>query len=79
MPVMDGLEATRRLHALPALADLPVIGMTAAALAEDRADCLAAGMVDHVSKPIVVEQLVATLLRWAASHRPGAARGRGGA
>jgi len=64
MPVMDGLEATRRLHADPALAGLPVIGMTAAALAEDRRQCLDAGMVDHVTKPIVVEQLVATLLHW---------------
>jgi signal transduction histidine kinase/HPt (histidine-containing phosphotransfer) domain-containing protein len=70
MPVMDGLEATRRLQALPALRGLPVIGMTAAALAEDRRQCLDAGMVDHVTKPIVVEQLVATLLHWTGRQPP---------
>ncbi len=64
MPVMDGLEATRRLRALPALAGLPVIGMTAAAMAEDRIQCFDAGMVDYVTKPIVVAQLVDSLLHW---------------
>jgi PAS domain S-box-containing protein len=64
MPVMDGLEATRRIHALPGRAELPIIGMTAAAMVEDRAHCFAAGMVDYVTKPIVVEQLIEVLLHW---------------
>ncbi|MDO9286655.1 MAG: response regulator [Aquabacterium sp.] len=64
MPEMDGLEATRRLRAIPALADLPVIGMTAAAMSEDRQSCFDAGMVDYTSKPIVVERLLEILLHW---------------
>ena len=43
MPVMDGLEATRRIKALPQAADLPIIGMTAAVLPEDRIRCKEAG------------------------------------
>ncbi len=61
MPVMDGLEATRRIHALPGGARLPVIGMTAAALPEDRARCFAAGMVSHVAKPVMPERLLQAL------------------
>jgi CheY-like chemotaxis protein len=72
MPVMDGLEATRRIHGLPGLADLPIIGMTAAAMVEDRARCFAAGMVDYVTKPIVVAQLRDVLLHWT-GRRPRAA------
>ena len=74
MPVMDGLEATRRLRAIPALQGLPVIGMTAAAMAEDRLQCFDAGMVDHITKPIVVEQLVECLLHWT-GRRPRPASG----
>ena len=59
MPVMDGHEATRRIHAIAPR--LPVIGLTAHALAEERARCLASGMVDHVSKPIDAAVLVATI------------------
>ncbi len=61
MPEMDGLEATRLIHALTP--DLPVIGQTAHTLAEERARCLAAGMVEQIAKPIVHEDLVAALLR----------------
>ncbi len=61
MPIMDGLEATRRLRALaPAL---PVIGLTAHALAEERDKSFAAGMVDHVTKPIDLDILIAAILR----------------
>jgi signal transduction histidine kinase/CheY-like chemotaxis protein/HPt (histidine-containing phosphotransfer) domain-containing protein len=58
MPVLDGLEATRRIHALPEHSSLPVIGMTAAAMPEDRANCLAAGMLSHVPKPVIPERLL---------------------
>ncbi len=63
MPVMDGLAATRAIRQR-AGASLPIIAMTANAFAEDRAACLAAGMDDHLAKPVNPEQLYATLLRW---------------
>ena len=71
MPVMDGYTATRILRALPGFADLPIIAMTANAMASDRTACLAAGMNDHVGKPFELDHLVATLLRLC--HRPGSA------
>jgi len=67
MPVMDGYEATRELRQTHGLMDLPVIAMTANAMASDRADCLAAGMNEHVGKPFDLKVLVALLLRFAGS------------
>jgi len=64
MPVMDGLSATRLLRDDARFADLPVIAMTANAMAADREDCLAAGMNDHVGKPFDIRDLVQVLLRW---------------
>jgi CheY-like chemotaxis protein len=66
MPVMDGYEATRALRKRPQLRDLPVIAMTANAMVGDREKVLAAGMNDHVAKPIRFEELLATLARWVA-------------
>jgi two-component system, sensor histidine kinase and response regulator len=63
MPVMDGLEATRRIRLDPALRDLVVIAMTANAGTEDKARCLAAGMDDFVTKPVVPGELAETIAR----------------
>ncbi|MFY8119189.1 MAG: PAS-domain containing protein, partial [Roseateles sp.] len=63
MPVMDGFTATRRLRERPELATLPVVAMTANVMASDRAECLAAGMNEHVGKPFDLELLVALLQR----------------
>ena len=57
MPVMDGYEATRQLRADPATRNLPVIALTANALATDKEKCFAAGMNAHVAKPLRMEQL----------------------
>jgi len=63
MPVMDGLEATRRMRADPALADIQVIAMTANAGNEDRQRCLAAGMDYFITKPISPEELYRALAK----------------
>jgi len=64
MPVMDGYAATRALRAQPRWRDLPVIAMTANAMVGDRDKALAAGMSDHIAKPINVGEMFATLARW---------------
>ena len=64
MPVLDGYAATRALRAQARWRDLPVIAMTANAMVGDRDKALAAGMNDHIAKPIKVEEMFATLARW---------------
>lgn len=65
MPVMGGLDATLEIRRHVAKQDLPIIAMTANVFAEDRANCLAAGMNDFISKPVDPETFYATVLNWA--------------
>jgi two-component system sensor histidine kinase/response regulator len=74
MPEMDGFAATGRIREIEAAAAatrLPIVALTAHALKGDREACLAAGMDDHVAKPVDPAALFATLLRWL--PEPGAA------
>jgi two-component system sensor histidine kinase/response regulator len=64
MPVVDGLAATRALRQDPKCKDLPIVAMTANAMAGDREKCLEAGMNDHLAKPIDPDKLFEALLRW---------------
>jgi two-component system, sensor histidine kinase and response regulator len=64
MPLMDGLEATRRIRADPRLADTRVLAMTATATSEDRERCIDAGMDDFISKPIQPELMYQTIASW---------------
>jgi len=66
MPVMDGYQATARIRGDARFEKLPIIAMTAHATLEERNRCLAAGMNDHISKPIDPQALFDTLLRWTA-------------
>ena len=67
MPEMDGFQATAQIRATPRLATLPIIAMTAHAMAEERDRCIAAGMRGHIAKPVDPDLLFRTLRE----YRPG--------
>jgi two-component system sensor histidine kinase/response regulator len=73
MPEMDGYEVVRQIRADGARGRVPVIAMTAHAMAEERERCIAAGMNDHITKPIDPDVMFATLLRWLPKRGDGAA------
>ena len=63
MPIMDGLTATLRIREMPQFNGLPIIAMTAHAMADDKQKCLDAGMQDYLTKPIDVRQMYSALVR----------------
>ena len=73
MPVMDGYSATVAIRKDLGMERLPIIAMTANAMASDREACLAAGMNDHIGKPFDLPQLIALLLRHTGRSEAGAA------
>jgi signal transduction histidine kinase/ActR/RegA family two-component response regulator len=64
MPVLNGIEATRAIRALPGEAATPILAMTANAFDDDRERCIEAGMNDHIGKPVDPDTLFQTLLKW---------------
>lgn len=64
MPVMDGVSATLEIRKNPVWKDLPIVAMTANAMLQDKERCIAAGMNDHVAKPIEPDELFGSLLKW---------------
>ena len=70
MPVMDGYGATRAIRLTQDKSRLPIIALTANALASDREACLAAGMNDHIGKPFDMGKLVSLLIRSTAARMP---------
>ena len=78
MPEMDGVEATRRIRAMPgAMATIPIIAMTANARPEDRWVCLESGMNDFITKPIDLSDMLNKVAHWT-SGEPYFARSNGG-
>jgi CheY-like chemotaxis protein len=61
MPVMDGLEAMRRLRANPRFTSTPIIALTALAMPGDRERCLEAGANEYMSKPVSLKKLLYTI------------------
>ena len=64
MPVMDGYEAMGKMRADERFAHIPVIALTAKAMAEDRRKCIEAGANDYLTKPIDMDRLLAMIRVW---------------
>jgi two-component system sensor histidine kinase/response regulator len=76
MPVMDGLEATRRIRQNSKFQKMPIIAMTAHAMTGDKEKSLAAGMNDHITKPIDSTALSGVLKKWLRGKKKPAGRGK---
>jgi two-component system, sensor histidine kinase and response regulator len=71
MPVMDGFQATSLIREEASGEALPIIAMTANALSDERERCIAAGMSDHIAKPIDLDELFQVLNKWLGRARTG--------
>jgi CheY-like chemotaxis protein len=74
MPVMDGWEATRRIRAMESGRDVPIIALTAQAMAGDEQKALAAGCDDYVAKPVVDQDVVRRKVERLLASRNGSSR-----
>lgn len=70
MPIMDGFEATRQIRKDERFKNLPILAMTANAMAGDKEKCIESGMNDHIPKPINVAQLFLTMAHWIKPANP---------
>jgi two-component system sensor histidine kinase/response regulator len=75
MPVMDGYTATRKIREQDSFQDLPVIAMTANVMVGDREKVMAAGMNDHIGKPIDVNDMFKVMAKWITPANPAVATG----
>ncbi|WP_163835058.1 transporter substrate-binding domain-containing protein [Spartinivicinus ruber] len=64
MPEMDGFQATEKIRSMPQFDKLPIVAMTAHAMRRDREKCLAAGMNDHIAKPLNPDELSVMIAKW---------------
>jgi signal transduction histidine kinase/CheY-like chemotaxis protein len=64
MPVMGGYEATEKIRLIPEYNEIPIIAMTANAMARDKEEAMKSGMNDHIAKPIEPKKLYSTLVQW---------------
>jgi CheY-like chemotaxis protein len=64
MPIMDGLQATRKIRAEPTLKDIPIIGLTSLAMPGDYDNCIAAGMTNYISKPVELRKLTSMITQY---------------
>ena len=70
MPIMDGFTATREIRKNPAWATLPVIAMTANTMTGDKEKVIAAGMFDHIGKPLHLQTMFETMAKWITPSKP---------
>jgi len=64
MPEMDGYEATMQIRKNPLYKNLPILAVTAKAMAGDREKCIKAGASDYITKPVDVDQLLSLMRVW---------------
>ncbi len=64
MPIMDGLQATRKIRAEPTLKNIPIIGLTSLAMPGDYDSCIAAGMTNYISKPVELKKLTGLITQY---------------
>ena len=70
MPEMDGYQATAEIRGCAGGAQTPIVALTAGSMSEDAQRCLAAGMDDHIAKPVELEALARALQRWSLGRGP---------